>query len=358
MKRALLTMTSVTLFLLGAWLIFSGPAPALAAKTHKVTFAAGRPDDAWYALSYALATMINEQSEWLEADVATTAGVADATRLVQRSPEKRANHIVVSQTPGMELWATPEYKTKKIGSILHLASAWVTLNPKLKKLEDLKGKSVALSRKGPGFYVWIFADMLKQKGVWDSITPMYGGTSSALTALSDGAAEAGVVMFNYVYPDTFTPGNFLEQLQSRGTLYFLEQGNVEASIESIRKAGQSQEYAKAPLPTLALVVPAKSLGETQTEPMAIVSSPIFWAAGTDVPDEVVYEVTRIMHNAAKKGDFANYHASGKGITPEFLSTSFWATEEECRKNYHPGALKLYDEMGLKMKSFGDSYIKK
>ncbi len=358
-------MNTMKTFLYGAILLaiaclclLANPPGADAGAKTKIVFAAGRPDDAWYALSYGLATKINERSATLEAEVVTTAGVADATRLAQRSPEKRANHIVISQTPGMEMWATEEYTTKKIGSCLHLASAWVTLNPELKKLSDLAGKSVALSRKGKGFYVWVFADWLKQAGVWDSIKPMFGGTSAALTALQDGAADAGMVMFTYLYPDTFALGSFLEQLQTRGTLYFLEQGNVEENIERIRKAGHSEEYAKAPLPTLALVVPAKALGETQTEPMAIVSSPIFWAAGTDVPEDVVYEVTRVMYEMAEKGEFADYHVFGKGITPEFLVTSFWETEEECRRNYHPGALKYYDERGIKLKSFGDTYTKK
>lgn len=327
-------------------------------KKEKVIFASGRPDDAWYALSYGLATMINERSDWLEAEVVTTAGVADATRLAQRSPEKRANHVVISQTPGMEMWATPEYTTKKIGSCLHLASVWVTLDPNIKTFKDLKGKSIAVSRKGPGFYVWVFADVLRQEGVWDTVKPMFGGTSASLTAIQDGAADAGYLMFTYIYPDTYQLGPFLEQLQTRGTLYFLQQGEVERNIEMIRKAGYAEEYKKAPLPTLALVVPPKALSGNQTEPTVIVSSPIFWAAGTDMPEDTVYEITRVMYEAAEKGDFANYHVMGKGITPEFLTTSFWANEEECRKNYHPGALKYYDERGIKLKSFGDSYIKK
>ena len=328
---------------------------AAAAKTEKVVFAAGRPDDAWYALSYGLSKMINERSTWLEAEVVATAGVADNHRLAEPDPAKRANHVIICQTPGMEFWNTPEYQAKKIGSCLHLTSAWVTLNPKIKTFKDLKGQSVAMSRKGPGFYLWIFADLLKQAGVWDTIKPKFGGTSAALTALQDGAAEAGYIMFNYIYPDTYQLGPFLEELKTRGPLYYLEQGNLQNNIEMISKAGRSEEYKDTPCPTLALVVPPKALGENQTEAMAIVSSPIFWAAGLDMPEKTVYEITRIMYEAAEKGEFGDFNIFGKGITPEFLTTSFWETEEECRKNYHPGALKFYDERGIKLKSFGESY---
>jgi TRAP-type uncharacterized transport system substrate-binding protein len=359
MKRLLFACVAVLLAACAFSLAATSDALAAAkAKTEKVVFAAGRPDDAWYALSYGLAKMINERSEWLEAEVVATAGVADNHRLVKPDPAKRANHVIICQTPGMELWNSPEYQARKIGSCLHLTSAWVTLNPNIKTFKDLKGKSVAMSRKGPGFYVWMFADLLKQAEVWDTIKPKFGGTSTALAALQDGAAEAGYIMFNYIYPDTYQIGPFLEELKTRGPLYFLQQGDVENNIEMIRKSGHSEEYKAAPLPTLALVVPPKALGENQTESMAIISSPIFWAAGLDMPEKTVYEITRIMYEAAEKGEFADFNIFGKGITPEFLTTSFWETEADCRKNYHPGALMYYDERGARLKSFGESYIKK
>ena len=357
MKKLLLACIAILAF--GCVLFLSLPSDSVAAaKKEKIIFAAGRPDDAWFALSYGLSKMINERSEWLESEVVATAGVADNHRLALPDPAKRANHVIICQTPGMELWNTPEYTAKKIGSTLHLTSAWVTLNPKIKTFQDLKGKNVAMSRRGPGFYVWLFADLLRQAGVWDSAKPMYGGTSAALNAIQDGAADAGYIMFNYIYPNTYQLGPFLEELQTRGTLYYLQQGDVEGNIEMIRKAGYCEEYKKAPIPNLSLVVPPKALGATQTEPMVIVSSPIFWAAGLDMPEKTVYEITRIMYEAAEKGEFASFNIFGKGITPEFLTTSFWANEEECRKNYHPGALKYYDERGIKLKSFGASYIKK
>ena len=339
-------------------LVIGGPAEALAAKKEKISIAAGRPGDAWNVLSYGLSALINERSEWLEAEVVATAGTADNTRLVQRSPEKRKNHIIVSMTPGMESWGGDEYQAKKIASVGNLASVWVTLDPNLKTFKDLKGKTLAMSRKGPGMYVYLFADILKQEGVWDTVKPMHGGMGACLTALQDGAAEAGYLMFDYIYPDTFLLGSLLEQLQTRGQLYYIQQGDLKRNVEMIGKAGLSEEYAKAPLPNLAMVVPAKALGPNQTEDMAVISTPHFWAASADVSDEIVYEVTRIIYEAAGKGDFTNFHVMGKGITPDFVVSSFWKDEAENRANHHSGALKYYDEKGIKLKSLGDFYMKK
>lgn len=124
----------------------------------------------------------------------------------------------------------------------------------------------------------------------------------------------------------------------------------------IEKACRSDEYEGLNLPNLANVVPARSLGPTQTEDMAVVSCPVFWAAGKEMPNDVVYEVTRILYGAAKNGDFDKYHMMGKGITPDFLTTSFW-NEQDARKNYHPGALRFYEDNGIRLKSFGALYQK-
>ena len=326
---------------------------AHAAKTDKIIFAAGRPDDAWFALSNGLATMINERSEWLEAEVLATAGIGDATKLAQKDPEKRANHIVITMTPGMELWATEEYTTKKIGGMGMLSSAIVTMDPNIKTWADLKGKTIALPRKVAASYTYIYIDMLRQAGILDSVKLRHGGTSSCLTALQDGAADAGAIMVNYSFPDIAAPGPFLEQLQTRGPVYFVEMGNIEKNIEMMAIAGKQEEFKAAAVPALASVAKPLSFGPTQTEPLVIMTPPVDWAAGLQVPEKIIYEVTRIMYEAAEKGEFGQYHVIGKGMTPEFLVTSFWDTEEDCRKNYHPGALKYFDERGIKLKSVRD-----
>ncbi|CAK7061317.1 MAG: hypothetical protein DELT_01451 [Desulfovibrio sp.] len=350
-------LACAALFSAACFMALGPVAEASAAKTEKVVFAAGRPDDAWFALSHGLATMINERSTWLEAEVIATAGIGDATRLAQRSPEKRSNHIVITMTPGMELWATPEYTTKKVGSMGMLSSAIVTLNPEIKTWADLKGKTIALPRKVPKSYTYLYIDMLRQAGILESVKLRHGGTSSCLTALQDGAADAGAIMVAFTFPDNATPGQFLEQLQSRGPVYFVGQGDVEKNIAMLAEAGKQDEFKEAPVPPLAMVAKANSFGPTQTESLVIMTPPVFWAAGTDVSDKMIYEVTKIMYEAAEKGEFGQYHVIGKGMTPEFLVTSFWPTVEECRKNYHSGALKYFDERGIKLKTVSESYAK-
>ena len=356
MTKRLLVVSMIMVCVLGMGMVAAGS--ALAAKEiTEISIASGRPGDPWNVVSHALAGFINKRSKWLRANVVATAGVSDDTRMVVSKKKKRSNHILVNMIPGWRYLGKGEYKAYKIGSLLHLSSVWVTLDPKLKSLEDLKGQTVTLPRKVPKSYAWIFSDLLKQAGVWETVTPLHGGLGAGLIALRDGAATAGVQMYNFAYPSTFKLSSKLEELQTRGTLYFLQQGNVKTNLEAIAKACRAKDFEGQNLPTLASVVPAGSLGKTQTQDMAVVTCPIFWACSKDVSDEIVYEFTRILYDAAKAGDFADYHTIGKGITPEFLVSSFWGTEKEARETYHPGALKFYDEIGVKMKSFGESYKK-
>lgn len=345
------------IFILLAWAECADNHLAMAKEKKAITITGGRPGDVWNVLSHALARFINERSDKLTANVVATAGVTDNTRLIMGKKEYRATHLNVTMIPGHNVWGKGEYLPLKIGSLVHLASVWVTLDPKLKTFEDLKGKAIALPRKVEKGYAWIFADLLKQAGVWESVKPMHGGLKACLTALQDGAAHAGVMMFDYIYPNEFKLGSYLEELKARGTLYFIQQGNLKKNIEMIAKACRSEEFAGLDLPTLALIVPANALGPTQKEPMAVVSCPVYWAAGKEMPEDVVYEITRIIFEAAKRGDFTPYHIMGKGITPDFLTTSFWATEKLCRENYHPGAVKFYDDAKIRLKSFGEEYIK-
>lgn len=279
-KKELAILLAFTMVMIS---LLTNTVPAIGKENKLISIAAGRPGDVWYVLSHALATFINERSDKLKADVVTTAGVADNTRLVMGKPEFRATHINVTMIPGYNFWGKGEYLPLKIGSLVHLASVWVTLDPSIKTLADLKGKAVGLPRKMEVGYAWIFADLLKQIGVWDTVKPMHGGLSAVLTSLRDGAAHAGVLMFDFAFPNEFRLGSSLEELKARGTLYFVQQGNIDTNINMIAKACRSEAFAGLNVPTLALVVPAKALGPTQNEAMAVVSCPVYWSAGRKCP---------------------------------------------------------------------------
>ncbi|PKM89702.1 MAG: hypothetical protein CVU87_04460 [Firmicutes bacterium HGW-Firmicutes-12] len=317
-----------------------------------VSFAAGRPGDTWYVLSHALATFINEESDWLTAEVVATAGVTDNTRVLMGDDKSmRGTHVNVTMLPGATVWGEGEYMPLQIGMLSMLNETFVTLDSSIVTLADVSGKTVALPRDVPDGYAFIFRNMLDLAGAKD-YKIIHGGTGDRLTALRDGAAVVGTLPFDFYYPNEYALSSNLMEFGARGTLYYPNQGNTKEALEIIKEACVTDPFVgKSALPALGMVAPAKSLGDTQTEDMAYVSTPIYWSAGIEMPEDVVYEITRILYEAAKDGDFVPYHAMGKGITPEFLTMSFWSDDQERQAMFHPGALKFYKEIGMDLKTF-------
>ncbi|MBV1757426.1 MAG: hypothetical protein KMY55_06220 [Dethiosulfatibacter sp.] len=329
----------------------SGDAPK---EPFHVSITAGRPGDTWYVLSHALATFINERSDWLTADVVATAGVTDNTRMLMGDDKSvRGTHLNVTMLPGATVWGDGEYMPLQVGMLCMLNETFVTLDPSIKTLADFSGKTISLPRDVPEGYAFIFKNMIELAGATD-FNIIHGGTGDRLTALRDGAAVVGTLPFDFYYPNEYALSSQLLEYSARGTLYYPNQGNLDENLDLIEEACKTDPFVgSSELPALGMIAPANSLGETQTEDMTYVSTPIYWSAGIEMPEDVVYEITRILYEAAENGDFIPYHAMGKGITTEFIGMSFWADEQERLSMFHPGALKFYQEMGVELKTFLD-----
>ncbi len=322
-------------------------------ETFHVNIAAGRPGDMWFALSHALATFINEESDWLTADVVTTAGVADNTRFLLGDKEAQKTHLNVTMLPGATFWGEDEYMPLQITMLLMLNETWVTLDPNIKTYADFEGKTVVIPRDAPDAYSWIFRNMVQLAGV-KNVRFLHGGIEDRLTALRDGAGQVGVLPFDYFHPDEYTLSASLIELGARSTLHFPNQGDLEKNLALIEKACKSDPFAGIKeQPAMGMIARKEAFGKTQTEQIAYVATPVYWSAGADMPEEVVYEITRIIYEAAKADKFTAYHNMGKGITPEFVAMSYWKTDEEKEKYYHPGALKFFSDNNISLKYFLD-----
>ncbi|MDX9871425.1 MAG: TAXI family TRAP transporter solute-binding subunit [Clostridia bacterium] len=318
---------------------------------YHITFTAGRPGDTWYVLSHALSTFINERSDWVTADVQTTAGVTDNTRAIMGDEKLFGTTVNVTMLPGATVWGEGKYMPLQIGMLCMLNETFVTLNPNIKTIADMSGKTISVPRDVPDGYSWIFRNMLDLGGA-KNYKLLHGGTGDRLSALQDGAAEVGVLPFDFYYPNTYAQSSQLMEFSARGTLYYPNQGNIAQNIDIITQACITDPFVgEGALPPLGMVAPPKAMGETQTDEMAFVSTPVYWSAGKEMPEDVVYEITRILYETAEKGEFEPFHSMGKGITPEFLTMSFWDDPAEREAMFHPGALKFYKEKGLELKTF-------
>lgn len=331
-------------FFLGCILVFgitlvsyglSNSAPA-GEKVH-IELLTGRPGDPWTVMTYALSSFINADSQMIRTSVIPTGGLGDTVKILIEQPERRKKAIAtLYQSGAYPTRAQMGFWPSFVGLINTYAFTWITYDPKIKRLEDFKGKVVAGPREGPGWWDQ-FLMPLKVAGVFDTLKITKGGAGGALQSLIDGKADIAWTVVDATYPNLVKPSSLMEQASVRGQLYFPDWGKDRIEVETAKMIG---------FPLKAVEVPPKSLGKTQENTIYVLGDPHYWGAGKEMDEEIVNEILRILWERAGKKDFAGFHWQGQGIVHGSVPYCVWKNKKEIEDWYHPGALKFYRKAGV------------
>jgi TRAP transporter TAXI family solute receptor len=205
----------------------------------------------------------------------------------------------------------------------------VTFDPKIKSIEDLKGKKVAFGRKPQA--AWAIVPEAVLRDGWnmrDKVTVEYLGTEPAAQALLDGLVDAAVAG-GYINPITkeiqLSPQT-IELMASGRKIYHIPWGKEEV-LKTIQKG----------MLIIPVTIPSGILqGLDKDMPTFAIDNS--WYAAPEFPDELAYELVKmIVKNISR---FKEYHGLGKLISPELL---IYGSRE---KDIHPGALRAYKELGV------------
>ena len=195
----------------------------------------------------------------------------------------------------------------------------VTLNPDIKSVADLKGKSVSIGAAGSGTY-YNAIDIL---GVYDltedDIKPTYQSFADSAEALQDGQIDAAFIVAG-------APTSAVTSLAASHavSLVSLDDEHIDALIES------SPFYAKA-------VIDADTYGMAEDVSTVAVSAVVI--AGNDVADVDVYNfLCGVFENL---DDLAKVHDKTNELSLEFAS-SFSGVP------YHPGAVQYFADKGIEV----------
>ena len=195
----------------------------------------------------------------------------------------------------------------------------VTLNPDIKSVADLKGKSVSIGAAGSGTY-YNAIDIL---GVYDltedDIKPTYQSFADSAEALQDGQIDAAFIVAG-------APTSAVTSLAATNavSLVSLDDEHIDALIES------SPFYAKA-------VIDADTYGMEEDVSTVAVSAVVI--AGNDVADVDVYNfLYGVFENL---DDLAKVHDKTNELSLEFAS-SFSGVP------YHPGAVQYFADKGIEV----------
>jgi uncharacterized protein len=144
---------------------------------------------------------------------------------------------------------------------------------------------------------------------------------SGVDLLGEGKVEAAVIAIG-----TAQAQRANVTLASRGGLRFLNMGTTPEALAGIRKFLPARPVTIQPAPQAVGIV----------APTTIMAYNIFFSTSAKMPDDVVYDVVKAIH--AGKDDLLKGHPIFRSFEPNRMN-------EEIGVPWHPGAIKLYQEIG-------------
>lgn len=194
----------------------------------------------------------------------------------------------------------------------------VTMNPNIKTVADLKGKTVSIGVSGSGVY-FNAIDVLGAYGLTEEdIKPVYQNFGDSAESLKDGKIDAAFIVAG-------APTNAITDLSTTGNVYL-----VSIDDEHIDKLiANSPYYTKN-------VVKADLYGMPEDAQTVAVGAVIL--ARNDVSEDAVYKfVSSIFENPGEI-----QHGKAEELDINFASSM-------TDVPYHPGAVKYFAEKGIEVK---------
>lgn len=310
------------------------PAPSPAKERMTITLWGQRPGSDMYGNSYAMATVVNRWSEWLTLEIMTTESAAAHALGLMNRPEERPR--VIATNTQVTLWQadtgvapfTGTYRDwRVVAAFGENANALATYNPAIKTMDDLAGKRVML-------YPAAFSTAIQVKQLVDagklpsSIHFSHGVADNIIDALRDGTIDAGLVDVGGVIGGPYDQGEALVRLNAeKPGAHFI--GFTAEHLQTLATMGQYTPMS---------LIPPKSFGPTQTEPVYGVPTVFTWIVDKVMSDKVTYEVARILHQHTDY--YLEVYPAGS------VAKEAWAQFPAPESQFHPGALKYYKEAGL------------
>ncbi|PLX36742.1 MAG: TRAP transporter substrate-binding protein [Hyphomicrobiales bacterium] len=224
-----------------------------------------------------------------------------------------------------------KYEGLKLIANYNLNTIWLaSLDAGITKVEDLKGKKVALGRRAQINWALQPAAILHDGyGMTESdVDIAYVGTKESVAALLDGTADAGVIG-GYIDPVS------KKMVLSPQTTEFLASGR---KVSHLEWGKENVDKARAAGMSMANIVVPAGIADGMDKPMEGFADSVAWMVSPEFSEDAAYKVTKMLLENLDK--FADYHATGKLMSREGMVYG-WDPED-----IHPGALRAYKEAGV------------
>ena len=281
------------------------------------------PGSVYFAIGSMLAKITNKKSKLIAAKAVTSgASVANCKAI-----GKGEAQVAIAQND--VTWYAWEGKYQFEGKPIKVLRAIGTLYPEpvqivvradsdIKSIYDLKGKKVVVGAAGSG--VAATAErVLKAAGIWDQIEPVYQTFEEAAQSLVLGQVDAEFTVIAY-------PAPAINQIAVKVPVRILDV--PDEVVQKLHDQGYPF-YVKVTIPA------GTYNGMDQDAQTIAVKATLI--VHKDLPDEVVYELTKILYENID--DLAKAHQVAKQID---INHAF----DGLMVPLHPGAIKYYEEHGI------------
>lgn len=218
---------------------------------------------------------------------------------------------------GTNLFETPIDSFSVVAALYMEQVQIVTLNPNIKTVADLKGKTVSIGAAGSGVH-YNAIDILGAYDITEAdITPVYQNFGDSVESLQDGKIDAAFIVAG-------APTTAVTSLSTTSKVYLvsLDEEHINALI------------AKSPYYTPNTI--AADVYGTETDVGTVAVGAVI-IARNDVSEDAVYNfVSSVFDNLESIGEA---HAKGKECSLEFAAS---ITDVP----YHAGAAKYFSEKGI------------
>lgn len=301
-------------------------AVSLAAEKYEVTIYTGSgPGSVYFAIGSMLAKVINQKSQTLAAKGVTSGASVANVRAIAKGEAQvgiAQNDVTYYAMKGIAQFEGNPVKNLRTVATLYPEPVQLVVRADsgLKKLEDLVGKRVVVGAAGSGV-AQTAERVLKAAGIWDKVNKIYQTFEEAAQSLVLGQVDAEFTVIGYPAPAIEMiavsvpvrlipiPDDIIKKLHEQGYPFY-----VKVTIPKGTYKGMDED-AQTLAVKATLVVDEK------------------------LPVDVVYELTKILYTSID--DLATAHQLAKQIK---MSEAF----EGLTVPLHPGAVKFFEEKGLKV----------
>ncbi len=289
-----------------------------ATNTTQLTIATGNTGSAIYALGGALGQIIENHVPGVKTTIVSSAGYGENAVLLAT---KQAD---IGTTSGRIAKAAFKEKPELYDTLVYIATAHqnfqhivVLANSGINSISDLKGKRVSVGEPGSGTEQ-VSKHLLQVYGMtYDDIKVEFLSFNESIDALQNGRLDAVLIT-------TLLPNPAIMSLATQKDIRLLPMTKEE--VDKLNELYPGFVFSKIPAGTY----------KGQDKDIYTAASPASYVVHKDMPEELVYQITKTFIEYAEEAAKIHPAASQWTIENALLGVDF---------PYHPGAVKYYKEIG-------------